>query len=877
MGLLASATLGEAEDVLERLGVRHRQQRAVGAELGLQRVVLADQLGGVAERQLAGGEREQRPRDRVLAPRLLELRGQAGHVGDVGAHHRDQVAGLAHREQLARLVEADLQPRGELGDEQRVEVGEVRRGRGLERGGESADVGQRAAVVERRGGLDLEGGRGPGQGDHGARDRSDRREHGVAQLVGGLARRQHLGRLAGQRGQRDAGLGQELGRRHRAEAPAGDRQPERGDQLQVAAHGVGLEPAHRQERAVGGGGELLELVELGLRAREIAGGDQRQHVGGGGRGGGLEPRAGHQPKRGGALAGGAELLGGGQIVEGAARELADHRRHRARGRQLEVLGPAVFQEALPHVVLRVEGGHHGRRQRHLLDGDRHRPRQRLAGEQLERGVDIGDLHRHGAAALGELDQVDVLAGDRVLRQPHADRIAEALLALGDRGLELLRDAADRPDGAVGVDDAGHGDVGGDGAPEQRRQVARGHEARRRRAVDAARGRRGEGQIGQVLAEHVSGDQRRGPHPGAPARAEAARHVLEDADADLAGARGRGGQLDRAEAAGGGARAGDDVERVDRDLALAGGQRHHRRAAGAVGAEDERRVAALGVGAEGQRPHLGRAAGAGPGRRLGRGGRRRTGEQHDADERDPHAAMVPRRRNLRRADGRASIARCRARCRSIARSSCSSITARSSAASRPTPSTATAAIWGAWPGSSRRAAGPASTRSPRSISPIISPRWPPPGSRRGPGPGRWWRCAASAATWSARSGSTPIPAGSSTRRAPRRGRRWCWARPRSRGSWRRRCAPRRGACATPRCSSSCTPPACACRSWSASRWPTSTCAAATSGSPARARRPAWCRWAARPAPRSRPTSPPCARAGSARPASRRCFSPSGGGP
>jgi hypothetical protein len=80
---------------------------------------------------------------------------------------------------------------------------------------------------------------------------------------------------------------------------------------------------------------------------------------------------------------------------------------------------------------------------------------------------------------------------------------------------------------------------------------------------------------------------------------------------------RGGQLDRAEAAGRRVRrAGDDVERVDRDLALAGGQRHHRRAAGAVGAEDQRRVAALGVGAEGQRPHLGRAAGAGPGGGLG---------------------------------------------------------------------------------------------------------------------------------------------------------------------------------------------------------------------------------------------------------------------
>src|SRR5690606_1721876 len=101
------AVLGDLD--LERVVLRDPRGRAEVRELPARaRVVLRDQLGRVEVRELAARERQQSPRQRGLAPQLLELRRQAVERAEARRGVRDEVVGLDGRDALAGLVLVEL-------------------------------------------------------------------------------------------------------------------------------------------------------------------------------------------------------------------------------------------------------------------------------------------------------------------------------------------------------------------------------------------------------------------------------------------------------------------------------------------------------------------------------------------------------------------------------------------------------------------------------------------------------------------------------------------------------------------------------------------------------------------------------------------------
>ena len=112
-------------------------------------------------------------------------------------------------------------------------------------------------------------------------------------------------------------------------------------------------------------------------------------------------------------------------------------------------------------------------------------RQLLAGEGLVRLVDVADLANLDPVALAEGDDVDGRAVDFTRRVALADRDQDGLDAEFASTEELLGDAADRADRAVGVDRPGHCDVGIQRVTPEKGEHRDRREGSGARAVDVA--------------------------------------------------------------------------------------------------------------------------------------------------------------------------------------------------------------------------------------------------------------------------------------------------------------------------------------------------------------------------------------------------------
>ena len=154
--------------------------------------------------------------------------------------------------------------------------------------------------------------------------------------------------------------------------------------------------------------------------------------------------------------------------------------------------------------------------------------QSLTGQLGVGLVDVGHLDDLDALAAAQVDHVDQLAGglrDGVaLAHGDEDRL-DALLGGAE---DLLGDPTDRPDGAVGVDGAGHGDVGVERLTAEQGEHGDGLERTGARPVDGA------ADLELVAALERRARQQRGhgdraPGGGAALVAEAADLVLAEVD------------------------------------------------------------------------------------------------------------------------------------------------------------------------------------------------------------------------------------------------------------------------------------------------------------------------------------------------------------